>query len=210
MPLPCFSDICAVVVTTGQHDISPILESLRPFAQTVVWDNSKEKRNAKVYGRYLAVSRSQHDLIYVQDDDAIIDLQAFASALSIYRDGEILCNMPREWADAPCYQGPIRLVGWGALFHRRLVNFQTYLDRYPLDDLFLRECDRVFTGLNTCRNIDVPRLSLPYAFDRSRMGCEERHGQDLYTIKHRLESLKVDQQGKIRDTLEVRMGGAVA
>lgn len=186
---PQLSDICAIVVTNGQHDITPVIESLRPFGQTVVWDNSKAKKDMKVYGRYLSVSHSWHELIYFQDDDAIVDTDKFADSLSVYRDGEVLCNMPREWADAPAYQGPIRLVGWGSLFHRRLVNFQPYLDHYPLDELFLRECDRIFTGLNTCRNINVPRLSLPYAFDRTRMGCEARHGQDLYLIKHRLEAL---------------------
>lgn len=193
---PLLSNICAIVVTKGQHDIEPIVQSLRPFGQTLVWDNAKEKKDVKVYGRYLAVNRTTLDLIYFQDDDAIVDVDKFAASLSLYSDGEVLCNMPREWADAPCYQGPIRLVGWGSLLHRRLVNFQPYLDRYPMDELFLRECDRIFTGLNTCRNIDVPRLSLPYAFDRNRMGCETRHGQDLYTIKHRLEQMKLDQQGK--------------
>lgn len=91
-------NVSAVIVTRGNVDLQPVLDSLPKEWERVVWDNSGasssqealEKaalgsgfvgENGKwmtatndlsVYGRYAAIEYASHDLIYVQDDDVIV------------------------------------------------------------------------------------------------------------------------------------------
>ena len=180
-----FSNISAIIVTKGDRDISGIVKDL-PFRDIIVWDNSKEKEDSKVYGRYLAINRAKHNLIYTQDDDCIVDVHAIIKA---YLGISIVCNMPKDRRRE--YYDGIQLVGWGSIFHKNLAlsAFKKYLDAFPLDDLFLRECDRVFTYLNRCTLVDVPIAHLDYAHGEDRMGREARHGYDMKEIRRRLYTL---------------------
>jgi len=178
--------ISAVIVTKGDHDLSRIVDSL-PFDDLVIWDNSK-RANYMVYGRYLAVAEAKHEIIYTQDDDCLVPNAKVL--IPAYRDGEILCNVSPEHQH-DYRKLPFSLVGWGALFHRRLLScFRRYWSRFPDDGLFRRECDRVFTGLNPYRNIWVGREHLPWAHDSSRMGVQVNHNRDLNEISRRIQCLK--------------------
>ena len=176
--------VSAVLVTRGDCDMGPVVRSM-PFDDVVVWDNSK-RQDLKVYGRYrAAVELAKHDVIYVQDDDCLVDVLRFASA---FRRGSVLCNMPEQ--KRPEYPGPVQLVGWGGMFEREaMYALDLYLKHFPKDDLFLRECDRVLTGLNKTRLTDTPFVHLDNAFS-GRMGNEQRHLADLYEITRRVESLR--------------------
>jgi hypothetical protein len=189
------SEISAVIVTKGDVDLSPILESL-PFEDVVVWDNSKELVDRKVYGRYLAIPRCKHDFIYVQDDDCIVPAEdlifkAFGTvrALALLA-GMILCNIPSQHHRD--FYGPLglSLVGWGAVFHRKLADFSRYFAAFPCDELFERECDRVFTALNPSYVLDVGVTNLEHAKGADRMGRESRHGDDLAKIRARIDRLR--------------------
>lgn len=91
-----------MIVTRGNVDLRPILDSLPPEWEQVVWNNAGSedgraatvmrtpgrslKRGAhaprasfterrdemSVYGRYAAVEYAHNDLIYVQDDDCVV------------------------------------------------------------------------------------------------------------------------------------------
>lgn len=77
-------NVSAIIVTRGDCDLQPILESLPEDWDRVVWDNSRgvyvngmklvtaPARDLTVYGRYAAIGYASHDLIYVQDDDCIV------------------------------------------------------------------------------------------------------------------------------------------
>ncbi len=199
-------DISAVIVTKGDVDLSPILESL-PFDDIVVWDNSKEAQDAKVYGRYLGIERAKHDFVYVQDDDCIIRA-SYACVLSRWPElcrlgvtghrhvderQEILCNVPSP-DHRKFYDGlGMSLVGWGAIFHRSLVGcFEDYFAQWPKDELFLRECDRVFTSLNPFYNVQLPITHLAHAHGKDRMGMEKRHGNDLAEIRRRIAQVDLN------------------
>lgn len=91
-------NVSAIIVTRGNVDLHPVLDSLPKEWERVVWDNSGasssqealEKaalgsgfvgENGKwmtatndlsVYGRYASIEHASHDLIYVQDDDVIV------------------------------------------------------------------------------------------------------------------------------------------
>jgi hypothetical protein len=179
--------VSAVLVTRGDVDLRPIIDSL-PFTDIVIWDNSKEV-DYKVYGRFAAMERCRHDAVYVQDDDVITSA---AEIVSNYKKNTVVCNIPstHKWHRS-YYSGPVKLIGWGAIFDKKLRRaFEAYLKLYPFDDLFLRECDRIFTGLNDTKVIDVPIESMSYAEDQDRMGKEARHVDDLHTVLRRLQEIE--------------------
>src|SRR5262245_25366483 len=47
-------DVSAVIVTRGNVDLQPILDTL-PYDDIVVWDNSKRPTDLKILGRYEAL-----------------------------------------------------------------------------------------------------------------------------------------------------------
>lgn len=183
-----YSNVSAVIVTKGDKDLTPIINEL-PFNDIVIWDNSVEPVDYKIYGRYLALSKVRHNIVYTQDDDAIVDIPAVLKEYTTVKDKRVVCNMPadrrREYADG------IQLVGWGCVFHKELAGeaFAKYFDKYPADELFYRECDRVFTYLNRCHLVDVPFIHLDYAHGMDRMGRESRHRSDMIEIRKRLYSI---------------------
>jgi hypothetical protein len=68
-------NVSAVIVTRGNVDLSPIIDRLADapsIIEIVVWNNSKEQ-DLSVYGRYKAIERCGCDLIFVQDDDCLVD-----------------------------------------------------------------------------------------------------------------------------------------
>jgi hypothetical protein len=179
-----------VLVTTGTVDIEPVVQSLKDagLGDVLVYDNS-HGADWKVYGRYIIASVfTNTQVVYVQDDDCIVPVQAIVEA---WEPGTLLCNMPPEHQAKCRKQGGISLVGFGAVFSRELINFQPYLDRYPQDELFLRECDRVFTYLNRAvtRWTDKGVTHREFASDNSRMWKERRHGTDFQEIQKRLSCL---------------------
>jgi hypothetical protein len=175
-------NISAIVVTKGGYDLSPVLAPLR-CDEVIVWDNSL-RPDRKVYGRYLAIAEARNDVVYVQDDDCIVQAE---DLIGQYDRDVIVCNVPRDRRNA--YRDGVTLVGWGAVFHRSMADFSRYLKAYPEDELFWRECDRVFTYLHPHREVEVGVHQLPYAFGNDRMGTEPRHGGDLKEIRRRLYSL---------------------
>lgn len=174
-------DISAVIVTRGDIDLTPILDSI-PFDDIVVWDNSKEKHDLKVLGRYGAISRAKHDLIYTQDDDCIVPILDLIDAW----DGNlksILCNMPSdhgEYTDSA-------LIGWGSLFGRDLPvkAFAKYSEFYsPLEDnyIFTRTCDVIFTTLTPFTRVDLGHQSFDYAYGPDRMYNQSNHNEERQMI----------------------------
>lgn len=84
-------NVSAVLVTRGNVDMRPVLDSLPPEWERVICDNRRgrvtmlgseaiwdpdwsEERvpDLSVYGRYAAIEYASHDVIYVQDDDVIV------------------------------------------------------------------------------------------------------------------------------------------
>lgn len=176
--------ISAVLVTRGDVGLSPILASL-PFDDVVIWDNSR-RGDIGVFGRYLAMAEAKHPVIYTQDDDCIVDA---AAVVAEYQPGVVTANVPVDRRSF--YNDGVTLIGWGSVFDRHLYRVLfDYLEKWDKDDLFSRECDRVFTGLNRCRNIDVPFEHLPHAHGSDRMGAEKRHLADLAEIRRRIYSIR--------------------
>lgn len=183
------ANITAVVVTKGGQPLSEIRESLKAFGELLIWDNSFEA-DCKVFGRYMAAQRATNDVIYVQDDDCVVDAEAICRR---YERGVVTCNWPEPHrsVNANLYRGGIALVGWGAVFHKSALDvFDTFREMWDFDELFLRECDRVFTALNRTKLIEVPLHHLPTAEAQDRMWRERRHMDDLSVIRERIAAVQ--------------------
>ncbi len=185
-------NISAVIVTRGDCSIAPIRSALQDFDEVIVWDNSLAPGDLKVYGRYAGAFTARNDVIYTQDDDCIVPAARIIRDHVLSNDRTaIMCNVPADH-QAEYQNTGITLVGWGTVFTKPAMDvFRLYLNQYPQDELFLRECDRVFTYLNRkhVRLVDYGVQHVPYAYDGDRMGRESRHVSDLHEIRGNLAGL---------------------
>lgn len=153
-------NISACLVTRGDIDLTPILDSL-PFDDVVVWDNSK-RPDKGIYGRYAAIREAKHPVVYTQDDDVLVS--GFAAILDAYQPGVLTVNYPQPW-DIPW-------VARGAIFDSDLPGraFSRYLARYAFDGYFTHSaCDGVFALLSETNVIDVGSEDLPHGFAAGRV-----------------------------------------
>lgn len=188
------SEITAVLVTKGERDITEVLASLNAvgFQSVHVWDNSKigERRHLdlSVYGRYFGALIWMDSHCAFVDDDTIVDWPAL---IATAQPGRSVCNMPPRFR--PGYEGTgISLVGFGCIFPRSLIyrGFDKYdAAGFPRDEVFLRECDRVWTHGN--RDLidwaDVHIRQLPCSW--KGMYTEARTNADYTEIRRRLALL---------------------
>jgi hypothetical protein len=172
--------VSAALVTRGDHDLTEILESLPVEWPIELWDNSVE-RDLGVWGRYQAAQRPARGLVYVQDDDCVLEPESIAALVEAWRPGVLVANMPERFRH-DFYSGHC-LVGFGAVFEPQLVSdaFARFWlgcsGREPVrPEEFRRTCDIAFTGLVPERVLlDVPYRDLPWATDDSRMYRQPTH-----------------------------------
>lgn len=153
-------NVSAVIVTRGDVDLTPILDTL-PYPDIVIWNN-QERPDQGIYGRYAAIPEAKHDVIYTQDDDVLVTCHDQLAAR--YQPGRLLVNYPQPW-DIPW-------VSRGALFHRDLPNlaFRRYWSVYPCDRYFTHyACDGVFALLTPHTVIDEGSEDLPHGFADGRV-----------------------------------------
>jgi hypothetical protein len=180
-------DLHCQLVTTGNTDLKFIEDqafSAYDFSLDT-WNNSK-RINLKVFGRYVGLWSTLSRIVYTQDDDCIVQVH---QVLNAYEPGVVTCNLPAH--RRPEYSDGIALVGWGCIFDRNLTSvFNLYLKHFPIDDLFLTECDRIFTGLNRVKLIDVPFTHLPNAESPDRLHKRPDHWDRLREIRERVYFVK--------------------
>ncbi len=173
--------VTAVLITKEKEYPKEVLDSLPKFNELII-----EKECPSIYRRYELAAKAKNDLIYVQDDDCIVDVWEL---LSFYNGRITNFITPQH---KKYYEGMgITLVGWGTFFQRRMVDFAPYLEKYPIDDVFLTQTDRVFTYLNQPHNsiiTDVKHLST--AVGPGRMSTSPGHWEYLAEIRERLYNIK--------------------
>lgn len=175
--------VSAVLVTRGDVDMTPILDTL-PFDDVIIWDNSVGP-DLGIYGRYAAIAEAAHDVIVTQDDDLIVT--DWDSILAAYQPGVLTINYPQPW-DIPW-------VARGAVFDRDLPSaaFGRYLASYDFDRLLThRICDAVFALLTDQVNvIDVGSEDLPHGFHAGRVSTSEGwYDRDRPEAQRRCQALK--------------------
>ena len=171
--------VAACLVTRGNVDLTEIIESLPSSWEVVVWDNSK-REDLSVYGRYAAINLTDAEVIYVQDDDAVLDPDGFDALLAAYQPDALAANMPSRFRHD--FYRDHCLVGFGGIFHRDLPSraFHRFFDHVdPADPtMFRRTCDVVFTTLSPRHLVDVAHRDLDYASDPDRMWKQPTHQKE--------------------------------
>lgn len=150
-----------------QSELKQIVEHLKQFPhlinEIIIWDNRKQ--NMCGYGRYLASLEAKNQIIYTQDDDCIIgNLDELFSQF----DNKYITNNMKE-GHLKIYKNLNHtLPGWGMLFRKEWIScLNKYIRIFGIDDIFLRDTGRLFTGLygkwkSVLGNIeDLPSASDP-------------------------------------------------
>lgn len=172
----------AVIVTRGDVDLAPVLESLPKEWPTLVWDNSV-REDLKVYGHFAALAEVTTDYVFAQDDDAICPAAELLAAWDEKDHGDkILLNE----AD-----GETPWISWGGIFHRALpaLAIGRFVDAYGMSDDVLLWCDLIFATFTPWVNVDLGRESLPHAYDASRMWMQPNHYAEQARVKALAEAL---------------------
>ncbi len=195
----------AVVVSRMDHEIGLIVNSIARLADEIIIVRGDQG----VWERWEAAAKAKHDVIYTQDDDAVV---AVSDVIAAYDSDRVVCNMPADHRKD--YPDGVALVGWGCVFHISKLAVRTPWEvaatefvgafgayrswcaedegtlHLASDSIFKRECDRVFTGLSDLTLIDVERVHLPQAHYVSRMGREPKHGACLQEIRRRIYEVR--------------------
>jgi hypothetical protein len=183
------SDVSAVLVTRGDVDLAPIIESLAGFGEIVIWDNAREP-DLSVYGRYAALDRCTRDVVFVQDDDVLLEPVSLHRLCLNYQHGVLVANMPERFRHD--FYADHCLVGFGAVFDRLsparaildLVEFARTTEPHRAEALadpdgwhswFNRTCDIVFTGLTPRKLLDLPYTDREFASAPNRMWRQPQH-----------------------------------
>lgn len=138
-----------------------------------------------VFRRYDLALRAKNEIIYFQDDDCVVDVEALFKAY----DGRITNNISPGHFENYKDKG-VTLIGWGAFFPKSMINFVKYLAKHPIDSLFLSQTDRIFTYLNQPFNQQIITINhLPSATATDRMSTQADHWSNLERILWRLNTL---------------------
>lgn len=180
--------VSAVIVTRGNTDLQPVLNSLI-FDDVIVWDNSREFQDEKTYGRVLAVARAEHDVIYSQDDDIVHSAENQRRIVSEYQPGVLTGCMWPEWSDGAARQGipggysDLVFPGSGSVYDRDLPRntANRYLSHYPGDDFFRLWADTIIGVLASTRQLDIRFDALPEAEADYRM-CNLPNATEQKTV----------------------------
>lgn len=164
------ADVTAVIVTRGDVDLDPVLDSLI-FPHVVVWDNLArmgEGVGAGAFGRYVALAEAQ-PVAYAQDDDCLVDPVDQQRLVDAYEPGILTVLMPPGRVD---YTDTV-LIGWGSIFDRTLP--LDAFDRwkvagYAVDstEFAVVGADFVFPMLTPWKRLDAEHVDLPHAHGPNR------------------------------------------
>ena len=175
----------AVIVTRGDVDLAPVLESLPGDWPVVVWDNSEREEDLKVYGHFAALSEVRTDYVYMQDDDAICPAQAILDAWNESEHADkILTNVGDSGNVTPW-------ISWGAIFRCDLPSLAIakYVYAYGMSDDVLLWCDMIFSTLTPWVHVDLGVQHLPHARAENRMCMRADHYAEQDRVKALAEAL---------------------
>jgi hypothetical protein len=167
--------VTAVIVTRGDVDLAPVLESL-VFDDVFVWNNA-ERTNEMTYARVLGAELAYRDVIYSQDDDIIHSEENQLAILAAYQPGTLTGCMWQEWSAGAHAQGisfgydDLVFPGSGSIADRSVAAeaVSEYLSYFPFDDFFRLWCDTIVGVIAPTKQLDIRFEALPCAEDENRM-----------------------------------------
>ena len=168
-------DVTAVIVTRGDVDLQPVLDSLI-FDKVVIWNNSI-RRNEMTYGRVCAALMAHTSVVYSQDDDILHTRDAQQALVRSYEPGSMVGCMWPEWSDGARRQGiengydDLVFPGSGSVTDivvwTRAID--AYLGHYQRDDFFRLWSDTLIGTIAPTRQMDMRFSPLPWAEGPTRM-----------------------------------------
>lgn len=182
-------DVSAIIVTRGNVDLEPIVDSL-PYDDIVVWDNSDPTiPDYKVFGRYAALTLAKNSVIYFQDDDIIF--REHDKLLIEYEPGKIVSNMDQAWIEGAGYGDFLGMVGAGSLCDIDLPDrvFGEYFKHYEWDKDMLYECDFCFGTLAPFKRVDLGYEVRPFADDQDRLYQQSWQMEKKWAMINRCRAL---------------------
>jgi len=181
-------DVAAVLVTRGDCDLTPILDSL-PFSEMMVWDNA-DRENLRTYGRHQAVDFTSRPVCFTQDDDHVF--WGFDHLLAEYEPGVITANMDEAWVRRRGYED-MAMFGRGAVYDRDIPEryLGLYLEHYPRDEFFLLYCDVILGVLAPTKRVDVGCFrELDHGYASNRMNALPGFERDKALAKRRARAIR--------------------
>lgn len=157
------NNITAVLITRNKEYPKEIV--LDGFGEILI-----KTESPSVYERYLLAAQAKNDIIYVQDDDCVIDYKELWTHYNGQLTNAITAGHFQQ------YNGTgATLVGWGCFFPKSMLKcFSKYIDKYGIDQHLLREADRIFTTLNQPHNTII-RDHRDFTEQTARMWNEPIH-----------------------------------
>ncbi len=180
-------DVTACLVTRGDVDLAPILDSL-PYRRVLIW--GPEKPELRVFGRYMAMFEADTKVVYTQDDDCLF--HSHTRLLEEYEPGKIVSTYGH--GDNPDGYDDMALVHGGAIMDRWLPvqTFARYLEKWPADEGFFREADMINGTISPHTHTDLPfEIRMDIATRPNRM-CNQ-------PWQKRLKLEITDRARKVRD-----------
>lgn len=167
----------AVLITT-EAEYPKGLVNILDFDEIII-----KTKCPNIYERYIQASKARNEIVYVQDDDAIVDYKE----LFKHYNGQLTNGITERHHNWYKDKG-MTLVGWGCFFPKKdLINMGKYASLYGVDSYLLREADRIFTFLNQPHNtIIMDHQDLPQI---NRMSTTDPKHYEY--IKQVLEKLKM-------------------
>jgi hypothetical protein len=118
-------EVTAVIVTRGNVPLDAVLDSLLPYKDVVVWDNSVAPMDFGAFGRCIgAVTQVRTEWVYFQDDDLIVRPEWQRALLDAAEPGVLTVNMPKEDyrpGDVRPWLHHLVWQGWGGIMRREDV-----------------------------------------------------------------------------------------
>lgn len=173
------AEVTAVLVTRGDVDLTPILDSLI-FENVEVYNNLAEP-DLMTYGRVEAAKRAKTEIVYSQDDDIIHSAENQMTLLASYDEERLVGCMWPEWSDGARRQGiengydDLVFPGSGSISHRNtwLDALDEYTARYPVDEFFYMWSDTLIGTIAPTTQLDLRFDELPWGDNDNRMSHME-------------------------------------
>jgi hypothetical protein len=178
------TDKVTAVLVTREKEWPADIEMNFPFDDVLV-----QTESPNLLPRFDLAKQARNEIIYVQDDDAQIDIRRLWRHYDERVTNAITHGHLRIYNEL-C-GNRVTLIGWGCFFPKRLIDFQPWHDWYG--DLDPIEIDRIFTHLayryqeapHNSVVMPIEQLERPRAISRDN----PRHYHDRAEIIRKLEAM---------------------
>lgn len=179
------NQISACLITRDATYPHQVLESVvqYPFGEILILTNSDSP-----YRKYELIAKAKFDMIYYQDDDAIVPINEL-----LEKSNPEMLNVAMKPGHFDVYKDR-RLtmgMGHGAIFNRKILkSLKKYTDKYGEDDVFKREAERILTYLNYPQNrIILPIIDTAASADLNRLWRQPHHHEYVRIVEERCSKL---------------------